>query len=273
MTFRILLLSSLFLAFNTAVRAVMIVNPGFESNILTNPSPGESDHFIVAVGQDAMITQVPGWTFSAVQQDTYTSYGGVSDLGTANHGSEGLLDNNIAWLFINQGRRTGSVSVTQVLAETLQPNTRYTLTLRVAQSAHAEGNPALANPLFPTLGDGVSTGDVFARLFVGSVGTAMPGFLSGLSSVSVPADDTWVTWTLVWETGAAESLAGTALGIELFNRADTRASNLPSEVFFDDLVLTAVAVPEADVAGLMALGSTVLGLRRKRQVPGSWRRD
>jgi|GEM_PF-6930320 len=261
-----LLLSLVFLAATTAAQAAMIVNPGFESNLLANPNPSEFDNFIVAVGQEAVITQVPGWTFSAVQQDSYTSYGGVSDLATANHGPEGSIDNNIAWLFINQGRRTASVSATQLLGETLQANTRYTLTLRVAQSARAEGNPALANPTFPVLGDGVTIGDVFARLFVGSTGTAMPGFQALQSSISVPADNTWVNWTLVWETGSAEALAGTTLGIELFNRADTQATNLPAEVFFDDLMLTAVAVPEPGASWLGVCAAALLGRRRRRDV-------
>jgi hypothetical protein len=251
-----------FAFFSVAARAVVIVNPGFEGNLLSNPNPGESDNFIVAVGEGQALTAVPGWNFLATQLDTFTSYGGVSDLGIANHGPEGLLDNNIAWLFINSGRRTGSVSVTQTLGETLQPNTRYTLMLRVAQSAHAEGNPTLPDPPFPNLGDGVSTGDVFARLYLGSTNTAMPGFQLALSSVAVPANHEWVNWTLVWETGASESMAGMPIGIELFNRADTRSPNLPVEVFFDDIALTAAAVPEPRVALLLVAGALLPQRRR-----------
>jgi hypothetical protein len=262
---RFLLLVLLHITALTAARAVAIVNPGFESNPLTNPNPGEFDNFIVAVGQGQPLASVPGWTFTAMQLDGFTSYGGVSDLGNANHGPDGLIDNNIAWLFINEGRRTASVSVTQILAETLQPNTRYTLTLRVAQSARAEGNPALDNPLFPTLGNGVSTGDVFARVYAGASGSTIPGFRSALSSVSEPADNAWVNWTLVWETGASEPLAGTALGIELFNRADTQALGVPVEVFFDDIALSAVIVPEPGTATMLLLASAgAVSLRRGR---------
>lgn len=248
----------------TDAAPIAIVNAGFESNLLSNPPMGQPDNFIVAAGEGATITAVPGWTFVATQIDTFTSYGGVSDLGVFNHSLEGPLDNNIAWLFINQGRRTGAMSVFQTLGDTLQNNTRYTLTLRVAQSAHAEGNQSLPDPNFPALGDGVSTGDVFARMRVGSTATAMPGFLPGESTVSIPPNNEWVNWTLSWQTGPNESLAGAPLVIELFNRANTQGSPLPVEVFFDDVTLSAVAVPEPSVSALAAALGVLLGLRRQR---------
>ncbi len=249
---------------------IPITNPGFESNVLPNPSPGANDNFITAVGEGSVITTVPGWNFSATQVNSFTCYGGVSDLGIGNHAPDGLIDNNIAWLFINEGRQTGTISVEQLLSATLQNNTRYTLTARVAQAAHSEGNPALDNPVFPALGNGVSTGDVFARLYLGTPATPMPGFLSGLSFVSVPADDTWVNWTLVWETAAAESLAGATLGIQLFNRANTSSLTVPVEVFFDDIALNAVAVPESGSLALVGFASVcALAMRPKRILLGS----
>jgi hypothetical protein len=256
--------AALFCAGVSAARAVPITNPGFEGNVLANPAAGQPDNFINAVGQGATLVAVPGWTFTAAQTDSFTSYGGVSDLGDFNHALDGPLDNNIAWLFINEGKQTGSVSVTQTLAQTLQNNTRYTLTARVAQSTNAEGKEPLDNPAFPTLGNGVNTGDVFARLYAGSPTTAMPGFLPALSVVSVPADDTWVTWTLTWETGANEALTGTPVGIELFNRANTSALAVPVEVFFDDIALTAAPTPEPGALALLALAALPLAGRRRR---------
>lgn len=244
--------------------SIPITNPGFEANVLTNPAVGQKDNFIVAAGQDSTITAVPGWQFTATQVSPYTSYGGVSDLAAANHGPEGSIDNNIAWFFINEGRQTGSISAQQSLAASLQNNTRYTLTLRVAQSAHAEGDPLLDNPLFPTLGNGVNTGNVFARLWVNSVATPMPGFLAGSSSVSAPGDNEWVNWTLVWETGANELLAGGTLGIELYNQANTQSLSVPVEVFFDDVAITTSAVPEPSSVMLCASGMLMPILRRRR---------
>jgi hypothetical protein len=264
-------LSAACLFFTAAVRVsaapVTIGNPGFEGNVLTNPSVGQNDNFIIAAGQGSTITTVPNWTFNASQLDSFTSYGGVSDLATGNHAPEGAIDNNIAWLFIAEGKRLGSISARQTLGATLQLNTRYTLSLRVAQSAHAEGDITLDNPVFPNLGNGVNTGEVFARLWVNSVSTPMPGFLAAASIVAVPADDQWVNWTLTWETGASEALAGGTLGIELYSQANTQSLSTPVEVFFDDVTLDATSVPEPSSALLVAI--SVLGrslLRRRSSV-------
>ena len=67
----------------------------------------------------------------------------------------------------------------------------------------------------------------------------------------------------MWETGAAEPLAGQALTIELLNRGATAPGSLPIEVFFDDVALTADPVPEPSTLALLALGAA-LGLLRRR---------
>ncbi len=245
--------------------AVLITNPGFESNILANPGAGQNDNFITAVGQGVSVTSVPGWTFSTTQTSSFSSYAGVSDLAVGNHVPEGALDNNVAWFFIQEGKQTATLSANQTLGEALQNNTRYTLTARVAQSAHAEGNPAFKNPIFPTLGNGVDTGDVFARLWVNNSSTPMPGHIVAASSVSAPGDNLWVNWTLVWETGASEPLVGGTLGIELFSRANTVGYLNPVEVFFDDIALNTAAAPEPSRAVLMLAGIALICARRSRK--------
>ncbi|MGC4003913.1 MAG: PEP-CTERM sorting domain-containing protein [Pirellulales bacterium] len=96
----------------------------------------------------------------------------------------------------------------------------------------------------------------------------MPGHLVASSTFVAPNDDQWVDWTLVWETGANEPLAGGTLGIELFARAATTANNLPAEVFFDDLTLDVVstaAVPEPStfVGIFLCVGAIAVRLRRR----------
>jgi hypothetical protein len=264
-------LTAAFLLFAAPLCAapITILNPGFEGNILANPGVGQKDNFIVTAGENITPVAVPNWTFGYTQMTTFSAYAGVSDLAVGNHASEGAIDNNIAWFFIQENKQLATIFARQTLSATLANNTRYTLTVRVAQSAHAEGDPLLDNPIFPTLGNGVSTGDVFARLWVNNPTTAMPGFLAAASIVSVPADDTWANWTLVWETGANEGLAGGTLGIELFNRANTIGQTLPVEVFFDDLALQAVAVPEPTTLGLFLVGSCLGCVHYRRRVAPS----
>lgn len=248
--------------FSAKAATIAITNADFEANILANPG-AQNDNFTVTTGQGATITPAPGWTFGYNQIDNYSAYAGISDLAAANLSSEGALDNNIVWLFVAANKQTTSVWARQTLSATVELNTRYTLTLRVAQAARAEGNPSLPNPIFPTLGNGVDTGNVFARLRAGNATTAMPGFLSSASSVSAPGDHEWVNWTLVWETGASEALAGQALMIELFNTASS-VGGLPVEVFYDDLVLTTSAVPEPGTWALLGGAGWLMGRRPGR---------
>lgn len=244
---------------------LVVNNPGFEANVLANPPASGPDNFLGAAGQGTTPTAVPGWTFAAASNpDSFTAYGGVSDLATPNHAPEGLLDNNIAWLFLRPTGVAGSMSVSQQLAGSLlDNNTLYTLSLRVAQARREEGLESKPNPVFPTLGDGVSTGEVFARLRVGDLATPMPGFQPALSSVSTVADNEWVTWTLNWQTGAAEALAGQPLFVQLLHQGTRPTGGLPAEVFFDDVAVT--AVPEPGVLTSAALAALVLAARRRRR--------
>jgi hypothetical protein len=73
-------------------------------------------------------------------------------LATPNHAPEGLLDNNIAWLFLRATGVAGSMSVSQQLAgKSLQNDTRYTLSIRVAQAHREEGIESNATPSSPRL--------------------------------------------------------------------------------------------------------------------------
>ncbi|MES2568992.1 MAG: hypothetical protein V4710_02930 [Verrucomicrobiota bacterium] len=242
--------------------SLTVINPGFESNVLTNPSANGPDNFIGAAGQGITPVSVPGWTFATGSNpDTFTAYGGVSDLAIPNHGPEGLLDNNIAWLFIRPTGVFGRIIASQQLVgSALENNTLYTLSLRVAQARREEGIETKSNPVFPTLGDGVSTGDVFARLRVGDLNTSMPGFQPSASIVSTVADDSWVNWRLTWQTGSAEPLAGQPLFVQLYHQGTRPTGGLPSEVFFDDIAVTAVPEPTSTALALVA----VMGLALQR---------
>src|SRR5688500_7589733 len=69
-----------------------VANPGFEGNALSNPPASGPDNFIGAAGQGITPTPVPSWTFAAgTNPDSFTAYGGVSDLAAPNHALEGGL--------------------------------------------------------------------------------------------------------------------------------------------------------------------------------------
>lgn len=216
-------------------KKIAIRDGDFEATRLANPAEGAGDNFIICAGDNAPIKPAAAWTFvGSAPPKSNAFYAGISDLGVHNHGPEGRRENNILWLYIPENRPKASLSVTQQLTAAVQPKTKYTLKVKVAQSAHAEGKANMPNPDFPKLGDGVSTGDVFARLRVGTVATEMPGYVS--SEVSEPPDNEWVTWTIVWQTAATEPLAGKKLVLEFFSTAEKHPR--PVEVFFDDVELT-----------------------------------
>jgi hypothetical protein len=148
-----------------------------------------------------------------------------------------------------------SSSVRQTLGVTLENNFRYTLTLDVGNNDAFGGGVFF----FPTLGDGVSTGNVFARLLANGGGSAMPGFLPGSSTVSIPAPGAFTPWTLVWQTGPSEPLAGTTLVVDL--SVGGGDGTTPIEAFFDNVSLTSVPEPSSVVL-LLACGGMLLARRR-----------
>ena len=141
---------------------------------------------------------------------------------------------------------------------TLANNTRYTLTVDVgADSMMSAGHPQYPFPT--TLGNGVSTGDVFARLLANSGASAMPGFLPGSSTVTAPTPGDFTPWTLVWQTGANETFAGTPLVVDL--------SVLNNSAYFDNVALTTefiAPVPEPSTVLLLGLGGLVVWRKARR---------
>lgn len=228
-------LSALMLGiFSASAVPLTISNPGFEDDtFLTNR--GQLDYFYQSVSSLDALRTIPGWTSLRNPATGNGPFGGISDLGEENGPGQGSIENNIAWLLINNNF-VANLSFVQTLSATIQTNTRYTLTLQAGEpGSFGNGQPRL----FPVLGNAVTTGDVFARLRAGTTATPFPGFVSSL--VPPPPDGRFTNWTLIWETGPSEPLAGQPIVIELFNQRTTGTGN-QREVFYDDIAIDASPV-------------------------------
>src|SRR5262249_8899544 len=145
------------------------------------------------------------WTASSTT--TGAAAGGFSpSAGSPNWTSPWWAGNNIGYLQINQ---PGTVSLSQVLTDTLQNNTTYTLSVG--------------------LGDRIFT-PVFGctiQLLAGS---------TVLNSIGCPAiaNNSSGSQTLIYNSGSSNALAGQTLSIVL---ASTNAGGALQEVFFDSVSL------------------------------------
>ena len=131
----------------------------------------------------------------------------------------------------------------QVLGNTLQLSTQYTLTVGVGNFAPSAGDPWNFTG-FP---------GYRVELLAGTT------VLAADNNTLSPAEGVFLTSTVNFTTGVSHANAGQALRIRLVNL------NGPGvEVNFDQVGLDAEAVPEPSGLALLALGA-VLGLRARRR--------
>jgi hypothetical protein len=212
--------------------AAIVLNGNFEANTLANGG------FQFPINN---WTNAPANTIGLFDPDTnrMSSQGG---------------DNNTVVLY------TANASLRQTLSVNLENLKTYTLTIQAGADSSMTGpNPTYP---FPALGNGVSTGNVLARLMANAGASAMPGFVPGMSSVSTPTLGNFTNWTLVWQTGASEPLAGTALVVDL--RILTGLPGNNESAYFDNVALTVGPIPEPSAAILVVAGGALLLRRRVR---------
>lgn len=131
----------------------------------------------------------------------------------------------------------------QVLGDTLQLSTQYTLTVGVGNFA-------------PSLGDQWNfTGFPGYRVELRAGSTV----LAADNNTLAPGEGVFLTSTVNFTTGVSHANAGQALGIRLVNLNGSGV-----EVNFDKVSLNAEAVPEPSGLALLALGA-LLGLRARRR--------
>ena len=164
----------------------------------------------------------------------------------------GPTDGSLAAIVFVSSTGIGEVGIEQALADTLAANTTYTLTVNV-------GNPASGT------GSASSTGGAFFLDLTGFPGYRIELLAGGVRLVSdsgaIVADGAWATRSLEFTTGDAPPQLGTPLAIRLVSLNQSVLPDPGLEVAFDDVRLTAVAVPAAvPLLGVWGRGLVLAGL-------------
>lgn len=227
----------------TSTAAMLLIdNPGFED------TTGQSTFNEFTFGTPA------GWEVYDpfdIHPSSGLFIGTLMPNGTEFFDSTAPEGNRVAILYNSSRRGEGEYGVTQVLTNTLQADTLYTLTVEVGNIAsgtdlngtfyNLNGNPGYRVEL-------LAGGTVIAS---DDNGLAIPEGEFGLSTVNFIAD-------------AAHTQLGQNLEIRLINEnIQTFDPNAFLEIDYDDVILSAVPVPEPNSALLLGMASIVI-LRRNR---------
>lgn len=215
----------------------------------------------------------PGWSFYDELSDKGTGTGNTYYVGTltpqiipgidAEHYQNfpaGAPEGSrvaIAFNYVGSGDG-GEYGLQQTLAATLQANTRYTLSALVGNIA---SGTALDNTFFNLNGFPGYRIDLMAG------GTVLASDNNSLADSPFP-EGTFALSTTVYDSPSFGGLIGQQLSIRLVNLNQT--ADVPSganlEVDFDDISLTAVAIPEpASATVLFALAATLTAATSRRR--------
>lgn len=238
-----LLLLAAALALPAAAQPLPVVNPGFEAQ---------------ATPPGAFLVGLPtGWSLydpGGIVDQAASAVGRIRPLPGTEYFPAGTPEGDQAALVFLAGPVDSEAGLQQVLAATLLPQTRYTLSVGI-------GNIASGTSL-PGSSDG---GGVFYDL------SGFPGYrielraggllLASESGGVAPPEGEFRTTALSFATGAAHPALGQALAIRLVN-----LDGPGIEVDFDDVQLSASPVPEPATLFLWLAGGLSL-IRRATLTP------
>lgn len=212
-------------------RAVVIVNPGFE-NVAG-----------MTVYNEFTFGSPPGWSLYDpfnITAHPQTYEGTLMPNGTEFFPVPAPQGSRVAILFNQEMKGAGEYGFTQILGEFLAPDTQYTLTVQV-------GNITSGTAVDNTFYDLSNFPGYRVDFLAGGVAVA-----SDNNTLSI-AEGAWGLSTVVFTTGPSVT-PSLPIGIRLVSLNSTNAPGIDNEVDFDDVQLTAVAIPEPGTWILLLLG-------------------
>lgn len=157
------------------------------------------------------------------------------------------------YLHYNNG---ASESIYQVLSETLAANTTYTINIQAIDRNNLTFKSSMIRLGYVSGTDDGSTGDMIANDFYGENLLTANSVFNSIPVNGAAADDGWEDWTYTFVTGATPTGLGQQLRVEIVG------SGVQS--LFDNISMTATAVPEPSTIALLLGSAGALLLRRRR---------
>lgn len=224
---------------------IPIVNPGFETE--TTPMGTFS------------VTTLTGWTLhdpNGIEDGSSDAIGVLHPAGTDFFPAGAPEGDNVALIFLAGDIGGGEVGITQSLADTLQPNTRYTLTVEVGNIASGTGLPPGNTDFFDL--------DGFPGYAVQFLAGGVVIQQDDNSLFGAIAEGEFETSTVQIDIGAAHDQLGQPLGIRLINLNVAETVDDPGiEVDFDNVQLTSGEVPEPASLIMLCTATAIAGSARR----------